>query len=110
MASEKRQNPTEIGEDDIGSRGKRHVVGEPLEKLDFVRAAVGSRNLTCHLDNFARFDGIDPARAKLAREHRKNTGARADFYNDGPLSNSLTQGMSISVHSNAIRDHRAITD
>ena len=87
---------------------KCHAVGELLEKLDFVSTAIGGGNLTSHLNNFTRLDGIDPAGAKLARQHRENTRPRSDFHNDGSFANGFAQRLSISIHANAIRDHRAI--
>src|SRR5208283_5821661 len=109
MAFEEWQSTPEIGKDDIGPEGKRNTVGGLLEKLDSVGAAVGGGNLTSHLNDFTRFDGIDPTGAKLAREHRENTRPRADFNNDGTLTNGFTQGLNVGVHANAICEHRAVT-
>ncbi len=79
MALKEWYHSTEIRHDYVCPKGKRHAVGELLEKVDFVRAAVGGGNLTCHLNDLIWLDGIDAARSKLAREHCENTWSRADF-------------------------------
>ena len=108
MALKKRQHGPEIGENDIGSAGKHHTVGKLLEKLDLVSATICGGNLTSHLNDLARLDRVDPSGSKLAREHCENTRPRADFRDDGSFANALSQRFGVSLHANAIRNHRAI--
>ena len=100
MALKKSQHTTEIEENDVGPQRKRHAVGELFEKLDFVNATVGSGNLTSHLNDFTRLDGIDPAGAKPAR--RENARPFADFDNDGAVANCIAS-LLISCQGHTLR-------
>src|SRR5207244_12308988 len=108
VALEKRQDAHQIGEDDVGASGKGHPVGKPFEKLDSASAAVGGSNLARQLNNLSRLDGKDSFGAELACQHREDTRSRANFRDNGFLANSPSQRFRISVHANAIRNHRAI--
>ena len=108
MALKKRQHGAKIGENDIGPTGKRHAVGKLLEKLNLFGAVIGGGNLSRHLNNLTRLDRIDPTGTKLAREHCENTRPRTDFHDDRSRANALSQRLCVSLHANAICDHRAI--
>src|SRR5947208_8686850 len=108
-AMKKPQHGPQIRENDIGPAGKHPTVGKRLEKLDLVSASICGGNLTSHLNDLARLDRVDPSGTKLAREHCENTRPRADFRDDGSFANALSQRLRVSLHANAIRDHRSIS-
>jgi hypothetical protein len=108
MTFEQWQHTAKIGEDDVSAQGKRQAVGEVIEKIDIVSTTCSSGNFTSHLNDLTRLDGVDLSGTKLTREHRKETWPRADFHNHRSLANGFTQGLSVSVYANAIREHGAI--
>src|SRR5215469_8383844 len=108
MAFKQWEDTPEIGKDHIGRGWKRHAARELLEKLDFLPAAVGDSNFPCHLNDFTRLDGIHSAGAKLAGKYCENTRSRAYFHHNGPVANVFAQGLGVSVHADAIRNHGAI--
>ena len=103
-----RQDPAQVGDDDVGSLGKAHPSRPVLFEHDPIRVAIRRRHLPRDLDGVGWLDRVDATGTELTRQHREDARTRPNVEHDGARVDHLAKGLFVRIRSHPIGDHRTI--